>query len=133
MQLWFLSVLLNVLSGLALVFFAETDESSVEDSAPAFFRHKTFRLALGILTALVGVVKLFAVINRPPVFGDLLPALAGIAGGGALLVGYFSASSAGFEFPAIVRKICVDERKYVGIACVCAAVLHFVFPQVIFL
>jgi hypothetical protein len=134
MQLWFLSVLLNVFSGLVLIFFAETEESSGGDAVPVFFQNKTFRLVLGILTALVGFVKIFAVIARPPVFGDFLPALAGIAGGGALLVDYYlNSTSAGFELPAIVKKICIDERKYVGIVCVAVSVLHFIFPHVIFL
>jgi hypothetical protein len=142
MQLWFLSVLFNVFSGLVLIFSAESDldepSAAGESAAPALFQNKTFRLVLGILTALVGVIKLFAVMAEPgkraiPVLGDFLPALAGAAGGGALLIGYVIASSSGFDIPAPVHKIFVDEKKYVGIICIIIAVLHFIFPQALFL
>jgi hypothetical protein len=143
MQLWFLSVLLNVFSGLVLIFSPRTNgESDADDesAAPAFFQHKTFRLVLGILCVLIGIIKFFVPIplggalSGIPVIGDLLPALAGIAGGGALLVDYYkNFSSLGIEFPAIVQKICLDNRKYAGLVCIIIAVLHFVFPRFYFL
>ena len=143
MQLWFLSVLLNVFSGLVLIFSAQTNgEADADDAsaAPAFFQHSTFRLVLGILCALIGIIKLFVSMPRGdalsgiPVIGDLLPALAGIVGGGALLVDYYkNFSSMSIEFPAIVQKICIDNRKYAGIVCIIIAVLHFIFPRFYFL
>jgi hypothetical protein len=143
MQLWFLSVLLNVFSGLVLVFSTRSGieaDADDESAAPAFFQHPTFRFVLGILAALIGIIKLFVPIPRGdalsgiPVIGDLLPALAGIVGGGALLVDYYkNFSSLNIEFPAIVRKICIDNRKYAGIVCIIIAVLHFVFPRFYFL
>ena len=142
MQLWFLSVLLNVFSGLVLVFSTQANGEADDDesAAPVFFQHPTFRLVLGILCALIGIIKLFVSIPRSdalsgiPIIGDLLPALAGIVGGGALLVDYYkNFSSLNIEFPAIVQKTCVDNRKYAGIVCIIIAVLHFVFPRFYFL
>jgi hypothetical protein len=139
MQLWFLSVLLNVFAGLVLIFSPRTDDGemmdvSIESAAPAFFQHTTFRLVLGILCALIGIIKLFITLPGIPIIGDLLPALAGIVGGGSLLVDYYkNSSSLAVEFPAMVRKICIDDRKYAGIVCIIVAVLHFVFPKFYFL
>jgi hypothetical protein len=139
MQLWFLSVLLNVLAGLVLI-FSVTDAEGASDTpesfstAPAFFENKTFRLVLGILCALVGVIKLGVTLTGVPVVGDLLPALAGIAAGGALLVDYYTnSSSLAVDFPAIVQKICFEDKKYLGIAAIIVAVLHFIFPRILFL
>jgi hypothetical protein len=68
------------------------------------------------------------------VIGDFLPVLAGIAGGAALLVDFYvNSSTLEIELPVFVQKFCIDDRKYLGIACIIVAVLHFIFPQVIFL
>jgi len=138
MQLWFLSVLLNVLAGLVLIFSVSNPETSTEAadgfaSAPAFFENKTFRLVLGILSVLAGVIKLGITQSHVPFLGDLLPALAGIAAGAALLVEYYSHStSLSIELPDFLRLICIDEKKYLGIVCIVVAVLHFVFPKILF-
>jgi hypothetical protein len=139
MQLWFLSVLLNVLAGLVLIFTASSSEEPTETadgfaSAPAFFENKTFRLVLGILCVLVGVIKLGVTQTRVPILGDLLPALAGIVSGGALLIEYYThSSSLSVELPGFLRKICIDEKKYLGIVSIVVAVLHFIFPKILFL
>ncbi|MDR1785289.1 MAG: hypothetical protein LBR23_02315 [Spirochaetaceae bacterium] len=135
MQLWFLSVILNVFCGLALIFSRGGDGDSGEgvSAAPSFFENTTFRLVLGILAVLVGILKLFVTMSRVPVIGDLLPALGGIAAGGSLLAQNYAASSSGAELPAFLDRFCVREKKYIGIVSVIVGVLHFVFPQALFL
>jgi hypothetical protein len=135
MQLWFLSVILNVIAGLVLVFSPE-DASAPGDSAapPAFFENRMFRLVVGCLAALVGLLKLGFASPRVAVVGDLLPAAAGLAAGFSLLVQFYAASSSiDVELPAFIRRFCFTDRKYIGIVCVIVSVLHFVFPQALFL
>jgi hypothetical protein len=100
-----------------------------------FFDDKTFRLVLGVLTSFVGLMKLLSVVhNDIPVVGDLIPALAGLFGGVSLLVEYYCQNASGeLKLPDLVQRLFVDDRKYIGYLCMAAAVLHFLFPDVLLL
>ena len=97
LQFYFLSILLNLLVGLLLVFSDSGggEESDLDDVINdsfqnrflAVFDNRNFRLIVGILCVLVGLMKLLSVTQGDvPVVGDLLPALAGIAGGFCVLL-----------------------------------------------
>lgn len=177
LQFYFLSVLLNVVTGLILVYATDfnkvgsdgavntasadspagTDdagapsdsaEGSTESnkeskaarigkmiSSNAFFDDLTFRLVIGILTGLVGIMKLISVVqNDVPVIGDLLPALAGIAGSICMLLEYWKQRSEGRRIvPDAIVHLFENGRKYIGVFCIVAGLLHFVFPKVLFL
>lgn len=136
LQFYFLSVLLNAITGAVLLYANRDDLDSPADSKiPAIAYDETFRLVLGILTGVTGFFKLLtAVRGDVPVIGDLLPALAGLAGGFTLLYEFYRSRSTEDDshLPAFFQKI-VASKKYVGIACLLAAVLHFLFPTVLFL
>ena len=137
LQFYLLSVLMNAAAGLILV-FAESDPRDAAETGAAglsFFETKNLRLIAGILTALTGIMKLLSAVQGDiPVLGDLLPALAGIVGGACLLYEYYKASSSmSVSLPDILEKIFVAGRKYVGIFCIVAAAVHFIFPRVLFL
>ncbi len=179
-QFYFLSVLLNILTGLILVYGKKLSESKAEENdvpadveivsssseedllsedipsdsgegeeenskkstvqekvSEAFssFDGRSFRLVVGVLCAFVGIMKLLSVFrNDVPVVGDLFPALAGLCGGASLLLDYYSdSSSLELNLPSFVETIFVDSKKYIGIACLISGLLHFVFPQVLFL
>ena len=172
LQIYFLSILLNLLAGLILVYGRdftakdglEPEASEIEDfdgndeenetenggekdslfdrklqlainSKGTFFDDGTFRLVVAILSGLTGIFKLLsAVQNDVPVIGDLFPALAGLAACGALLVEFYSSrASVGLKLPEPLTRVFVGGRKYIGIFCVIAGVLHFIFPRVLFL
>ena len=125
----------------------ESDESAEESSEdapksaksifanPLFFDDSTFRLVIAILSALVGLMKLLSTVQGDmPLIGDLIPAVAGIAGAFALLIEYYSQKSdVSFNLPAFLTSIFVGGRKYLGIFCILAGFLHFIFPRVLFL
>ncbi|MDR3283596.1 MAG: hypothetical protein LBS97_00255 [Treponema sp.] len=142
LQFYLLSVLLNVLTGLVLFFSFGKEQPagdvqfgkaiSIDD--PALFENKTFRLVLGLASGLVGILKLFVVAGSVRVFGDLLPALAGIAGACTLLLDYFtSTTSIEVNLPHGVDMVFRQGAKYIGIACITIAALHFIFPKTLFL
>ncbi len=136
LQFYFLSVLLNALTGFMLL-FVESDEPDavIEGKLPAAMRDETFRLVLGILTCITGFFKLLTAVRGDiPVIGDLVPAFAGLIGGFTLLYDFYRRRSTVDEesLPPVVQKI-VNGRKYVGISALLAAVLHFLFPTVLFL
>ena len=152
-QFYLLSVLLNVLVGLILVyaknyisdsselslsedFSLESDSSASRDSDSendaGFLNNSTFRLVVGIAALFVGFMKILSVYNGDvPVLGDIIPAATGIVGSAILLLEYYtSKASVSMNLPDFVSKLLREGRRYVGIACIIAALLHFVCPKV---
>lgn len=142
-QFYFLSILFNLLTGLILVYCKDltVDSDSLEESASGSnselingfkgLDNSTFRLVLGGLCVIVSIMKLLSSYDVA-VIGDLVPALASLLGGAALLIEYYSVSSDSI-IPEHVQELFVDNRKYIGVACIVAAVLHFILPNVLFL
>ena len=130
LQFYFLSIFCNLAAG-ALLFFDEQTEN-IE-----FLKGKTFRLVLGLVTAIVGVLKLFVVAysnSKVFIFGDFIPAVAGIAGGFTFLLSYYmDQSTTEVKLPEFLQKIFVVNANVLGIFCMAAALLHFLFPRVLFL
>ncbi|HAH62941.1 MAG TPA: hypothetical protein DCL73_12695 [Treponema sp.] len=159
LQFYFLSIMLNLVTGMILVYgknFTDVKKEKKSDNHDdtslsigddkkntmktvfgnnAFFDDKTFRLVLGVLTVFVGLMKLLSVVhNDVPVVGDIIPALAGLFGGFCLLVEYYCQSASGeLKLPDIIQRLFVDDRRYLGYFCITAAVLHFAFPDVLLL
>lgn len=156
LQFYFLSVLLNLLAGFILfytsyssdsdeVLNADDNEQKKLPEEKKSFLHKIFGknsftddemfyLVVGILSIFVGFIKLLSSVNGSPFFGDLLPALAGFFGGTALLILYFEKKSQeGLVLNHTLNLIFVESRKYLGIACIAIAFLHFILPGVLFL
>lgn len=161
-QFYFLSVLMNILAGLVLVFginlvsqkFDEDFEGEgafddglgeLSSGSSASKVKKTFgelgldspsfRMVIGILCVFVAVMKILSVFrNDVPVLGDFVPALAGFAGGASILLEYYiSTTDTEIGINENVQKVFIDSRKGIGYFCFAAALLHFVFPQVLFL
>ncbi len=166
LQFYFLSVLMNIMAGLILVYatnffeeetpasnlnsensseeefssddFVDTGLSSGESSFSTkgtFFDDLTFRLVVAVLSGLVGLMKLLSTVqNDIPVIGDLIPAFAGFSACAALLLEYYAKKSVTAPvFPSFAETLFVDGRKYIGVFCILAGVLHFIFPRVLFL
>lgn len=152
LQFYFLSILLNLVTGLVL--FCEKDQvqddlldgefSFSEDGAEGgtsgnpilgFMESKNFKLVLGVLGVLVGLLKLLSVVqNDVPVIGDLFPAVAGLMGGFCVLLQfYMETNSIDYAPNGLLQMIFVENRRTIGICCLVVATLHFVFPKVLFL
>ncbi len=136
LQFYFLSIMLNLVTGLILVFKSPEKADGEADHQPEeVYETPTFSLVLGILTFGTGFFKILTVIRGDiPVIGDLFPALAGLAGGFCLLYQYYRNKTAPeFRHHGAFEAIFVDGSKYIGIAVLLAALLHFLFPTVLFL
>jgi hypothetical protein len=69
-----------------------------------------------------------------PLLGDLIPSVAGILGGVALLIEYYLAQTpTETKLNPKLETIFIANKKYIGILCILSAVLHFLFPKVILL
>ena len=139
-QLYFLSVLLNAVTG-AMLFWglgsATADDGGYPSSPSRFFsplaESETFRFALGVATIAAGVLKLLSPVKDDvPFVGDLFPAAAGIVSGFALIYENIRAKriSDAIDRSASIRRL-LDSKTYIGIAAMAAAALHFLFPAII--
>ena len=123
LQFYFLSIFFNLLTGFVL--FNERKQI-IELSV---LQDKVFRIVLGVITGVTGVIKLFVVVKTSVVIlGDFIPAIAGIAGGITLFL-----QGDNEKMPEWFNKIFVTNKFIVGIVCLAAALLHFVFPGAMFL
>jgi TctA family transporter len=106
------------------------EENSLKTELPFPFRNETFRLVLGILTAVIGILKLLSPVDgRAPVVGDLIPALAGLGAGFFVLLGYYRNQSSLKDMDSKFTGTALRNRKAMGFAALGAALLHFLFPQ----
>lgn len=114
---------------------SDSKKSKKSLSLETFLQDKLFCLVTGVLSVLVSIFLLLSPIKGDvPVIGDLIPVLAGFGAGGALLLDYYSnKSNMELKLPSIIKTVFIDERKYLGIFCILAGVLHFIFPKVLFL
>ncbi len=136
-QFYLLSVVFNTLTGLLLLLTKPLAEDAQEASIAGlpFFETKNFRLIVGGVAAFVGIIKLLMVFEgNVPILGDIIPAAIGIVGGACLLYEfYISSSKISFTLSPVFENIFVNGRKYIGIASLVIAFLHFVVPGALFL
>ena len=134
MPVYFLSILLNGLTGGILAFGKE----EAEGGGFSFSLHnETLRLGIGALTFITGFLKILSPVNvggNIPVAGDLVPALAGLAGGFILAFEFYRRRNT-MDSPAVERieGLIRKSRKSLGFFCIAAAALHWIFYSVLFL
>lgn len=125
-QIYFLSVLLNILVGLFLIYENKIENSNLIIQKPLLI------MVLGFASIIVGIIKLFVVAQPDiPVIGDLLPAVFGIVGGFCILLNYFLLYGKNeIILKPVVQKIFVDWKKTIGVLTLVVGILHFIIPQV---
>ena len=132
LQFYFLSVILNALIGF-LFFFRENDAFQLK--SVILFENGTFKLVIGILSMVIGLLKLLSPIEGDiPIIGDLLPAISGFLCGLFLLLEYYSKNSSIEETEQTKTMLMVffaANQKIVGAVAIIVAVLHFLFPRVL--
>lgn len=135
-QFYLLSVLVNLVAGLTLA----GDYLGARMKFLATFKNlrenRSGQLSVGLVALAVGVITL--IVRAPgdtvPVVGDLLPSLAGIAMGLALLVEAFRTKVEDRGPPGeAISKAVLTYRVPVGIAGLAIAFLHFLFPAAVLL
>jgi len=135
LQLYFLSILCNGLAGFLFVYGDAFEGRPAENNLKSPSFNGGFRLIVGIVTAVTGLLKLLAPV-RVPILGDLLPAVAGIVAGFMLVYGFYRDHSTRTDAEGKIDRVgnvFLQYKKQVGIACIVIAVLHFLFPGALFL
>jgi hypothetical protein len=133
-QFYFLSILFNAVTGLLLLNGSDEDEI-FEGNILSSINNETFKFIMGILSAVMGVLKLLSSMDGDmPVLGDLVPALAGMLGGFILCSEYYlihtTLETASFN---TIDAVFIKNRKLFGIFILAVAAAHFLFPKVLFL
>jgi hypothetical protein len=134
-QFYFLSVFFNALAGYILITDGDRGEESLSLGMEFSFNNGTFRMVLGILAMVTGLLKLLSSIQGDiPVLGDLVPALMGFVLGFILVFGYYREhSSVDDEKYEKIEGILIKNKRFIGLIALVSAALHFLFPQVLFL
>jgi hypothetical protein len=131
-QFYFLSILLNGLTGYVLSFGGDKPEA-LENNFRFSLNSETFRLILGILITITGLLKLLSPVDLP-IIGDLLPALLGLAAGFILLFGYYrDRATVDSEKMARFEASVGRYKKWLGFGLMISSALHFLFPKALFL
>ena len=137
LQLYFLSILCNGLTGYVL--FAGNDNKASENAGFSI-KNSTFYLILGIISGVVGILKLLSPIPRLDfspgiiILGDLVPAGGGIIAALMLIFGIYrqDTSLKTGELERIGVNL-LTFRKPIGIGLMIIAIVHFLFGQLLFL
>lgn len=135
-QIYFLSILTNILAGIALGFDRMDERLRLRSVFnPELFQNTGFRLAIGLITFVVGFLKLLSVSpDDVAVVGDLVPALTGMLAGFALAFQYYQERSATESSTvASLDKIFGRHSSTLGMVALTAAIVHFFLHRVLFL
>jgi hypothetical protein len=131
-QLYFLSIVFNGLAGFLFIFGDMGKDDSAEDGRKLSFVSDGFRLVIGILAGIIGILKLLSPMKGVPILGDVLPAVAGVAAGFMLIFGFYREHSSDIDAEGKVNRfgeVVLHYKKPIGIILLASAALHFLFPE----
>ena len=131
-QFYALSVFINFVAGLVLVFESKEDKPASISKISEIVKQKSVMFTMGILALVVGILKILSpTAGDIPVVGDIVPALTSLLVGGVLLIDFFkSGSELTSETVDRIHGIFQQNRKYIGMAAIVTAFLHFLMPGV---
>jgi hypothetical protein len=135
-QFYFLSVATLLVGGMLAASGFITRRVPALNGVAEIAEHQTAMMTVGIITALVGVVKFFvrAPGDTVPVAGDLLPAIAGIALGVVLITSATKrAPITEADFSRPPKPSLVTYRDPIGLAAMVVGLLHFLVPGAVIL
>ncbi|MDR0540092.1 MAG: hypothetical protein LBG74_06285 [Spirochaetaceae bacterium] len=132
LQVYFLSVLCPAVCGWFLYSSAD-DAQAFEPLLNIQGKELPFRLIAGIATAITGVLTLLSPVEGDvPVAGDIVPAVASLAGGLMLMEEHFHLPD-DVDFRPRFFDFLQKHRKTVGVGLVIISALHFLLPKALFL
>lgn len=133
LQIYLLVVAVNALMG-AVIIIGKFNE----DALQGFLRGNAFTLSLSIVACIIAVASLVAPyghsgVSTIPLLGDFFPTLITFAGYFVFLTRYIRQN-----YPDKVDNnnffMAIESNEYyVGIGCIAIAIVHFLFPAVLFL
>jgi hypothetical protein len=135
-QIYFLSILTNIIAGIALGFDRMDSRLRLHSVFnPELFQHNGFRLAMGIITFVVGFLKLLSVApGDVAVVGDLLPAVMGMLMGFSLAFQYYQErTEVQSSATETLNRVFGRHNATLGMVGIVVGVVHFFLHRVLFL
>lgn len=136
MQFYFLSVILNLISGIVLSSDRLGNKMPKTGVLKEFLdQHSSLKIGLAILTFITGIFKLLSVTKGDVIIvGDLLPALLGLFMGSVLALEYYrdKADSEAADMGKFTGFL-LKTKQTIGLGGIIISILHFLFPGVLFL
>jgi uncharacterized membrane-anchored protein len=138
-QFYFLSIFCNAAAGYILIRDGNqennSDEHSIKAELESSANNDTIRLFIGVLALITGVFKLLSAVQGDiPILGDIIPAFSGFGIGFMLVFEYClkteSIDSAKYD---TLEQFLLHNKKRIGFLALGVAVIHFLFPQVLFI
>jgi len=134
-QFYFLSIFVNFIGGLLLAGDNISKQFNSIDSLQELFKSTAYMFIFAIVAAIAGVFKIISVFEGDIyVIGDLLPAAASIIIAIHFFTQYFYEIKGSAESHLEKINTVVEEYKtLIGYASIIIAILHFFFPDVLFI
>ncbi len=130
LQFYLLSVICNLMAGMTLAFDAILKKAPKLSGLEDILSTRKGKLATGLSALLVGFITLFVPADSTLILGDLIPSLAGMAMGIALLFEVFRQDAV---FPSESGEKAdrppFAYRTTLGLIGMAVAVLHFFLPD----
>jgi hypothetical protein len=134
-QFYFLSVLVNITGGLLMAGNVIIKTIYNSEAIQKLLKIEAFLLIFSIIAAITGLFKIISPLKGDVyVIGDIFPAAASFT----IAIHFFSKyleekNSVIFDPLGKIEPVVENYRSFIGIACIAIAILHFLFPQVLFI
>ena len=134
-QFYFLSIFVNFIGGLLLAGDNINKQFPSIDSLQELFKSTSYMLIFAIVAAVAGVFKIISVFEGDVyVVGDLLPAAVSIIIAIHFFTHYFYEKKGTADVHLEQINTVVEEYKtLIGYGAIIIAILHFFFPDVLFI
>ena len=134
LQLYFLSVAFNLIAGYSLASDAISKKAQRLAGLGELLALRTSRLTVGLSVMIVGFITLFVPVGGSLIIiGDLIPSVAGLGMGIALLFEVFRQDAVFPSESAEKTERHLGYRTTLGLLGMAVAVLHFFLPERLFL
>lgn len=136
-QVFFLTVLANLLAGMALTFSFIREKVPGLEHFAFIFENEVFKIWLGVITFVTGLLSLFKFSQFDIlIIGDLLPTATALTAGTILVIRYIMGKNTFDDESSIIHKIWSFGEKYgtiVGLLALVAGFLHLILPTAVIL
>ena len=141
LQICILVVAINTIMGIILIFDRKLGIDSQENTS--FLNTTTFTLTVSIFALIIALSSLVAPygvlsgkelpFSMLPILGDLFASIATALGFLGFLTRYLKTNHPAFYAEHSFFALIEANERPIGIACLAMAILHFLFPQMLFL
>ena len=134
-QFYFLSIFVNLIGGLLLAGDVLNKQFSKLDILQELFKAPAYLLSFSIISGVTGIFKIISVFNGDvPVIGDLIPALISMLIAVYLFITWQKSRDQDINTAFEKTDSLIDKYKNIlGIAAIVISLLHFFFPNVLFI